>query len=161
MLYTGCSAGGYGSLFMGAYALEQYTRFSPDTCVAVVADSSLGVVPGDFSKAHTGTWNFECTLPYWMEAQGLARTDPQNVRRPGTFTDLWEALATKYPHASLGLYTSTRDFSQVGQSLCASVSVCVGFQLCLSRCISALVSLYLSIYVPVSLCSGGVVAWGW
>ncbi len=95
---TGCSAGGYGSIYWTPALQKHYTGAK----IRHFSDSAAGVFPATF-------------FPILSEAWGFAATFPAEVGSAGEFKTLaylYKGIATTYPGVRLSQYNTVSDTTQ-------------------------------------------------
>jgi hypothetical protein len=102
---TGCSAGGYGSIFWAPHIFNRY----PGAAGVQLADSAAGVVPPGFFTLPLANWNVAAAWPNFIPSLDLGRIDPAQV----TLAQVYNAVAGHYPLASFAQFNRTADSNQI------------------------------------------------
>ena len=95
---TGCSAGGYGSIWHAASLRAHYTKAK----FRQFSDSAAGVFPGDYFNTLVTTW-------------GLTSKFPTNIGAAADFTKLsylYQGMSKTYPDVTLSQYNVVADTTQ-------------------------------------------------
>jgi hypothetical protein len=102
---TGCSAGGYGSIFWAPHVLNRY----PGARGVQLSDSAAGVVPPGFFTVPLQSWNVAAAWPSFIPSLDLGRIDPAQI----TITQVYSSVAGHYPLATFSEFNRTADATQV------------------------------------------------
>jgi hypothetical protein len=110
---------------MGALSLEHYAATSASTNVVVISDGAQFAMTDMFMEQHISNWRISCSIPQWLRAgmvdvaggnSGGADSDAafsSAVRSKESILYMMEAIAKRFPLATLGMVTSTGDFVSV------------------------------------------------
>lgn len=96
---TGCSAGGYGSIYYTPGIREHY----PQAQLRHLSDSAAGVIPPTFFPNLQTAWGFESTFPGNIGANGASFTN---------LAYLYSAISTTFSDITLSQYNVYADTTQ-------------------------------------------------
>lgn len=102
---TGCSAGGYGSIFWAPYVLARY----PGASFAHLSDSAAGVVPAGFFDTLLPAWGVAGAWPAFVPGLDLEAMDTSGL----TLGHLYGAVAAHHPLAAFAQFNTSFDSTQV------------------------------------------------
>jgi len=108
----GCSAGGYAAILYGGYMMKQYESLG--TRVAVIADSSSGVLTQSFMPKMLDFWGASCGLmgyENFVSADYMAQLRNLDLN---SFDDLFKILSERFPDNVIGTFTTVDDTNQQG-----------------------------------------------
>jgi hypothetical protein len=95
---TGCSAGGYGSIWWAPQVQKHYEGAK----VYHFADSAAGVITKDFFEKSFPSWNAQKTFPSFLG----------NFEDAKTLPDLYNMIAAYFPERTYSQYTTILDENQ-------------------------------------------------
>jgi hypothetical protein len=103
---TGCSAGSYGSALWSGHVMRHYQRV-PTT---QLGDAGTGIVTDAWFQKSFPSWRAEGAFP-----MSIPELDPtQNDLMSKDLTDLYVALARRFPQNRFAQYSSVQDEEQIG-----------------------------------------------
>jgi hypothetical protein len=98
LFVTGCSAGGYGSIFWAPQIQHHY----PDARVYHFADSAAGVITANFFEKSFPSWNVQAHYPTFLgDLSGV-----------GSLDALYQVIAAHYPDDLFSQYNTVFDSNQ-------------------------------------------------